>query len=175
MSRAILFHFLCAQHVSDINTSITRSLRLFCWITTLVVLFFVRCVLEIRSGWVGVVSVLQAEARKKWNKIASDIKLVFYSSELSVLTSFPALRSTRLGKCRRACSSFTFEPNYPTTRNLTWALCHWKLPLLTTSVLQLAITTWRKHELVRRERYWRLVMQEFVNYLWRLKNVHLFK
>jgi len=32
-----LFHFLCAQHVSDINISIIRSLRLFCCITTLVV------------------------------------------------------------------------------------------------------------------------------------------
>ena len=29
-SLAILFHFLCAQHVSDINISIIRSLRLFC-------------------------------------------------------------------------------------------------------------------------------------------------
>ena len=50
---------LCAQHVSDINISIIRSLHLFCWITTLVVLFLVRCVLEFRWGWVGV---LQAEA-----------------------------------------------------------------------------------------------------------------
>ena len=123
MSLATLFHFLCAQHVSDINISIIRSLRLCCWITTLVVLFSVRCVLEI---WV--VLVLQAEAwktsttqnqphqisntqrtenkttdvvihqhsrkllmmdilmsetrwaHKKWNKIASDIKLVFHSS-----------------------------------------------------------------------------------------------
>jgi len=57
-----LFHFLRTQHVSDINISIIRSLRLFCWITTLVVLFLVRCVLEFRCGWVGVVSVLQAEA-----------------------------------------------------------------------------------------------------------------
>ena len=31
------FHFLCAQHVSGINTSIIRSLRLFLFITTLVV------------------------------------------------------------------------------------------------------------------------------------------
>jgi len=31
-----------------------RSLRLCCWITTLVVLFLVRCVLEFRCGWVGV-------------------------------------------------------------------------------------------------------------------------
>jgi len=59
---AILFHFLCAQHASDINISIIKSLRLFCWITTLVVLFLVRCVLEFRCGWVGMVSVLQAEA-----------------------------------------------------------------------------------------------------------------
>ena len=51
MSLAILFHFLCAQHVSDINISIIRSVRLFCWVTTLVVLFLVRCVLEIRCGW----------------------------------------------------------------------------------------------------------------------------
>jgi len=124
MSLAILFHFLCAQHVSEINISIIRTLRLFCWITTLVVLFLVRCVLEFRCGWIGVVSVLQASAptqphrnsnthrtknnttnvviqqnsrklltmdilksetcwaHKKWNNIASDIKLVFYSSTI---------------------------------------------------------------------------------------------
>ena len=121
MSLAILFHFLCAQHVSDINISNIRSLRLFCWITTLVVLFLVRC------GWVGVVSVLQALtptqphrnsnthrtknnttnvviqqnshkllmtdilmfetcwAHKKWNKIASGIRLVFYSSTITMM------------------------------------------------------------------------------------------
>jgi len=47
--------------------------------TTLVVLFLVRCVLEFRSGWVGVVSVLQAEAQ------ASDINLVFYSSTITMM------------------------------------------------------------------------------------------
>jgi len=131
MSLAILFHFLCTQHVSDINISIIRSLRLCCWITTLVVLFLVWCVLEFRCGQVGVVSVLQASAfnmdttptwphrnsnthrtknnttnvvieqhsrkllmtdilmsetcwaHKKWNKIASDIKLVFYSRTIT--------------------------------------------------------------------------------------------
>jgi hypothetical protein len=46
MSLAILFHFLCAQHVSDINISIIGSLWLFCWITALVVLLLVRCVLD---------------------------------------------------------------------------------------------------------------------------------
>ena len=46
MSLAILFHLLCAQHVSDINMSIFRSLRLCWWITTSVVLFSVRCVLQ---------------------------------------------------------------------------------------------------------------------------------
>ena len=47
MSLAILFHLLCAQHVSDINISIFGSLRLCWWITTSVVLFSVRCVLEL--------------------------------------------------------------------------------------------------------------------------------
>ena len=123
MSLAILFHFLCAQHVSDINISIIRSLRLCCWITTSVVLFSVRCVLEIwclccscasayntdttqnqphqisntqrtennttdvviqqHSRKLLMMDILMSEkcwARKKWNKIASDIKLVFHSS-----------------------------------------------------------------------------------------------
>ena len=47
MSLATLFHLLCAHHVSDINISIFRSLRLCWWITTSVVLFSVRCVLEL--------------------------------------------------------------------------------------------------------------------------------
>jgi len=47
MSLAILFHFLRVQHVSDINISIFRSLRLCCWITTSVVLF---C----KDGWFSV-------------------------------------------------------------------------------------------------------------------------
>jgi len=135
MSLAILFHFLCAQDVSDINTTIIRTLRLFCWTTTLIILFLVRCVLEFHCGWVRVVSVLQVEAcntdttptqphrnynthrtknnmtnvviqqqsrklmmmdilmsetcwaHKKWNKIASDIKLVFYSSTVTMMHS----------------------------------------------------------------------------------------
>jgi hypothetical protein len=47
MSLAILFHLLCAQHVSVINISIFRSLRLCWWIATSVVLFSVRCVLQL--------------------------------------------------------------------------------------------------------------------------------
>ena len=145
MSLAILFHFLWAQHISDINISIIRSLRLFCWITVLVVLFLFRCVLEFRCGSVGAVSVLQAEAcnadtaptqphrnsnthrtknnttntviqqnsrkllmmdilmsepcwaHKKWNKIASDIKLVFYSSTIRMMHGPINIR------CRESC------------------------------------------------------------------------
>jgi len=120
MLLVVLFHFLCAQYVSDINISITRSLWMCCWITTSVVLFSVRCVLEIWCGWVWVLSVLQAEAcntdttttlttdvviqqhirkflmidilmsetcwaHKKWNKTASDIKFVFYSSTITMI------------------------------------------------------------------------------------------
>ena len=62
MSLAILFHFLCAQHVWDINIFIIRSLRLCCWFTTLVVLSSVRCVLEFWCGLFWVVFVLQVEA-----------------------------------------------------------------------------------------------------------------
>ena len=106
---------LIAQHVSDINISIVRSLRLCCWISTSVVLFSVRCALEIWCGRFWVVPVLQAEAQlcnttdvviqqhsrkllmmdilmsetcwahKKWNKIISDIKLVFYSSNITMM------------------------------------------------------------------------------------------
>ena len=136
MSLAILFYLLCAQHVSDINISIFRSLRLCWWITTSVSCSqFVVC-WGFCCGWYLVVFVLQAEAQlnscasacktnttqnqthqssntqrtenkttgvvihqhsrkflkmdilmsetcwahNKWNKIASDIKLVFHSS-----------------------------------------------------------------------------------------------
>jgi len=61
MSLAILFHFLCAQHVSDINTSIIRSLRLFYCITTLVCVLILMCV-GVSVWLVWVVSVWQAEA-----------------------------------------------------------------------------------------------------------------
>jgi len=155
MSLAILFHFLCAQHVSDINISIIRSLQLCCWITTLVILFLVRCVLEFRCGQVGVGSVLQgwscasacnmdttqAElhqifntqqtentttnvvleqqsckllmmdilmsetcwAHKKWNKKASDIKLVFYSS--TMMNLFCSAQERLLGVLSAVCSN----------------------------------------------------------------------
>ena len=163
MSLAILFHLLCAQHVSDINISIFRSLRLCWWITTSVVLFSVCCVLELLlrlvfggvrfarwsvlelllrlvfggvrfAGWSVLqpakrtppdnsrnkssntqrtenkttdvvihqhsrkllkMDILMSEtcwAHNKWNKIASDIKLVFHSS-----------RSRMLGVYRCAC------------------------------------------------------------------------
>ena len=129
--RPTWFHFLCAQHVSDINISIIRSLHLFFWITTLDILFLVWCVLEFWCGWVGVVSVLQASAcntdtmdannmtnviieqnsrkllmmdilmsetcwaHKKWNKIASDIKLIFYSSTITMMHGPINIRSFR--------------------------------------------------------------------------------
>ena len=148
MSLAILFHFLCAPHVSDINISIISSLRLCCWITTSVVLFCkdgwfsvsanLQCIVV--CVWCGVIcrfvvvgrrilidfgryllcfviimfvcvwyylqnkttdvviqrhsrkllmmDILMSEtcwAHKKWNKIPSDIKLVFHSSTITML------------------------------------------------------------------------------------------
>jgi len=131
MSLVIFFHFLCAQHVSDINVSIIRSLWLFCWITTLVVLFLFRCVLECwypccrlqpaptqphrnsnthrtKNNTTNVViqqnshkllmmDTLMSEtcwAHKKWKKIASDVKLVFYSSTITMMHCPINIRST---------------------------------------------------------------------------------
>ena len=92
----ILFHFLCAQHVSDINISIIRSLRLFCWITTLVVFFLVQCVLEFWCVWDGVVSVLQA----------------FYLTS-SVLNMFRTLIYLSSGAC-----DYSVELSH-------WSYCSW--------------------------------------------------
>ena len=50
-----LFHFFYTQHVSDINTSIIRSLRLFYCITTLVVCScFDVCWSFVVAGWGGI-------------------------------------------------------------------------------------------------------------------------
>ena len=56
-----LLYFLDTQHVSGINMSILRSLRLCCWTTTLAVLYC--CVLESGCGSARVVSGLPAEAQ----------------------------------------------------------------------------------------------------------------
>jgi hypothetical protein len=52
ISYYVLYHFFYAQHVSDINTSIIRSLRLFYCITTLVVSMSVGV-----SVWLGCINV----------------------------------------------------------------------------------------------------------------------
>ena len=133
------YHFLCAQHVSDINISIIRSLRLFCWITTLVVLFLVRCVLEFRCARVGVVSVLQAEAcntdttnsrklvmmdilmsetcwaHKKLNEMISNIKLIFYSSTITMMHCPINIRLTKdtFITCWPLLNFYAFKFLYP--------------------------------------------------------------
>ena len=140
-SLAILFHFLSVQHVSDINISIIRSLRLCCWITTSIVLFSVRCVLEIWCGLFWVVSVLQAVGDlvviqqhsrkllmmdilmsetcwvyKKWNKKASDIKLV---SLYLTITMMHGPINTRLLKMPKVSTWPVYKP-IPTS--LLWSV-----------------------------------------------------
>ena len=126
MSLAILFHLLCAQHVSDINISIFRSLRLCWWITTSVVLFCkdgcfsisvtLRCVVtlmlkhpSLQNKTTDVViqqhsrrllkmDILMSEtcwAHNKWNKIASDIKLVFHSLTIAMMHGPINIRSSQ--------------------------------------------------------------------------------
>ena len=112
ISLAILFHLLCCQHVSDINISIFRSLRLCWWITTSVVLFSVRCVLEFLlrlifggvrfAGFILKMDILISEtcwAHNKWNKIASDIKLVFHSSTIAMMHGPINIRNIRYVSC----------------------------------------------------------------------------
>ena len=80
MSLAILFHFLCAQHVSNINISISRisNIQRTENKTTNVVI-------QQHSRKLLMMDILMSEtcwAHKKWIDIASDIKLVFYSSTM---------------------------------------------------------------------------------------------
>jgi len=87
---------LCTQHVSDINISIIRSLRLCCWITTSHQICNTQrtknkttdVVIQQHSRKLLMMDILMCEtcwARKKWNKIASDTKLVFYSSTITMM------------------------------------------------------------------------------------------
>jgi len=132
MSLAILFHFLCAQHVSGINIAIIRSLRLCCWITISVVLFSVRCVLENKTTDVVIqqysrkllmMDILMSEtcwAHKKWNKIATDIKLVFYSSTITMMLGPINIRFGYI-----TCVVMLFWLNLRKWQNLKLPFCDW--------------------------------------------------
>jgi len=50
-----LISLFTAQHVSDVNTSILKSLRLICWVISWGCIALVRCVLVLRCGLAGVV------------------------------------------------------------------------------------------------------------------------
>ena len=82
MSLAILFHFLCAQHVSDINISTIRSLRLFLLNYHISRVILVRYVLEFQCGWVGQQKKSQAPDDgyiNVWNMLVS------YSSTITMM------------------------------------------------------------------------------------------
>ena len=49
------------QHVSDVNTSIIRSLRLICWVISWVVLISICVGVTLWFGWGGVVSVCRVQ------------------------------------------------------------------------------------------------------------------
>ena len=58
VSLAFFISLFNSQHVSDVNTSILRSLRLICWVISWVVLLWFdvcRCYGVVRLGWCGVV------------------------------------------------------------------------------------------------------------------------
>ena len=111
MSLAILFHLLCAQHVSDINISIFRNLlqpakrtppktshtrssntkRTENKTTDVVTHQHSRKLLKM--------DILMSEtcwAHKKWNKIASDIKLILHSSTIAMMHGPINIRISKL-------------------------------------------------------------------------------
>ena len=155
MSLAILCHFLCTQHVSDINISIIKSLRLCCWITTSVRTTTQNqphqisntqrtenkttdVVIQQHSRKLLMMDILISETcwvHKKWNKIASDIKLVFYSSTITMMHAPINIR----GKVSATLTSiiiptiiFTLTDWYPIrTINLTkYGRVPWQVPYI---------------------------------------------
>ena len=117
MSLAILFHFLCAQHVSDINISIIRSLWLFHTDTTPTQPHrnsnthrtknnTTNVVIQQNSRKLLMMDILMSEtcwAHKKWNKLASDIKLVFYPSTITMMHGPINIRFVSLFICFPKC------------------------------------------------------------------------
>ena len=126
MSLAILFHFLCTQHVSDINMSIIRAcdcVVLSSWCSFCRLQTAKRAPLKTQPHQISNIQrtenkttdvVIQQHSRKllmmdmlmfetcwahkKWNKIASDIKLVFHSSSEWVVW--------QSAECRTSCIPF---------------------------------------------------------------------
>jgi len=95
-----LLYFLDTQHVSGINMSIFRSLRLCCWTVKLTVLFLDCCVLELGCGSARVVSGLPAEASATDIHVPSDRQQSSpscnsRSSESTFLTESDNTRQTR--------------------------------------------------------------------------------
>jgi len=98
MSLRILFHYLCAQHVSDIrlvsvlqaeasacNTDTTQTQPHQIANTQRTENKTTDVVIQQQSRKLLMMDILISEtcwAHKKWNKTASDIKLVFYSSTM---------------------------------------------------------------------------------------------
>ena len=97
-----------------VNISIIRSLPLFCWITTLAVLFLVRCVLEFLCGWVGVVSVLQAKASTCNTNTTPYLTCSYYYS--SGTTKPKPKESSRRAAMLLFCNLEEFNPNKPNAR-----------------------------------------------------------
>ena len=99
MSLAILFHFLCAQHLSDINLSIISCASACKTSTTQNQLHQISNTQRTENKTTDVVihqhsrkllkmDILMSEtcwAHKKWNKTTSDNKFVFHSSTITMM------------------------------------------------------------------------------------------
>ena len=68
-----------AQHVSNVSTSILRSLRLICWVISWVVLLWFDvcwCYGVVRLGWSGILMQAEAVQYNTWNKSTISRKLL---------------------------------------------------------------------------------------------------
>ena len=138
---AILFHFLCAQHVSDINISIIRSFSACNTDTTPTQPHrnsnthrtknnTTNVVIQQNSRKLLMMDILMSEtcwAHKKWHKIASDIKLVFYSSSIvsvrhNTLLIFETLHVSIINQSSSGVSIQMFSKKSKKSKRLLWAL-----------------------------------------------------
>jgi len=171
MSLAILFHFLCIQHVSDINIPIIRSLRLWCCAsasntdTTQTQPHQISntqrtenkttdVVIQPHSRKLLMLDILMSETcwvHKKGNKIASDIKLVFYYSTTNVVVWWVIVQSAGIVTSNTVpvleCAKRNIEQCLVLTINFMSYWTIWKALSLSLCVLKWYSFTCRAHNI----------------------------
>jgi len=93
------------QHVSDVNTSILRSLRLICWIISRVVLLWYDvcwCYVVVRLGWCGIR--MQAEA---------SVRTTIFTTKHSLLNKYANAKASILTQQYNPWNNSTYKSQAP--------------------------------------------------------------